>query len=209
MTPRTVARGRSTRSGQSRSGRRRRFPTWPGWRIVQGVGGFRRVHRPSGDRHRFGAPADRAGPLRRRWRPTGVDRRGAQPLRDAARPCRRAGAADPPSTRSGWASWLPPPASSRCGEIVTELPGHSLRRRPTRCRGSRRPARRRGSQGRGSPDTVGSRRRASPWAVLGLLVLVAVVVLVFFAVYAEHLIHSHGRDARARPVALPLSALRL
>jgi hypothetical protein len=52
-------------------------------------------------------------------------------------------------------------------------------------------------------------RRSSPWFILAVVVVILVVAMVFFAVYAEHLVHVHdtGLPASPRPVAW-LSALR-
>jgi hypothetical protein len=59
-------------------------------------------------------------------------------------------------------------------------------------------------------SALGGRRRRNPWVMLGLSVVVIVALLVFFLIYAEHVVHGHN------PALVPgaaggrlLSALRL
>jgi hypothetical protein len=47
-------------------------------------------------------------------------------------------------------------------------------------------------------------RRSSPWFILAVVVTVLVVAMVFFAVYAEHLIHAHGAGLPPGPTLAPL-----
>jgi hypothetical protein len=61
----------------------------------------------------------------------------------------------------------------------------------------------------GGVVAVGGRRRTSPWLLLGLVLLVVIGALVFFSIYAEHLVHSHTGAVPAWPPAGALSALRL
>jgi hypothetical protein len=57
---------------------------------------------------------------------------------------------------------------------------------------------------------VGGRRRSSPWVLLGVLVFVVLASIVFFYVYAEHLVHTRGAGVVASTAAArALSALRL
>jgi hypothetical protein len=96
-------------------------------------------------------------------------------------------------------------------EIVTELPVFTpmVNTAPR----SKRSGLSGGPVGSGSslatPGSGTSRRRANPWVVLGVLLVVAVVVLVFFVIYAEHLVHTHGAGMPSPTTDLPLSALRL
>ena len=91
-------------------------------------------------------------------------------------------------------------------QIVTELPVFNPVAANTAPR-SRRSGLAAGLGGSGTAP--GGRRRVNPWVMLGVLLVVAVVLLVFFAVYAEHLVHSHGAGLPSSAVALRLSALRL
>ena len=93
-------------------------------------------------------------------------------------------------------------------QIVTELPlftppvGAAPSRRSSLALGPKEP-------GPGMSATVASRRRPVPWVIFGTLLLVIVAVLVFFVIYAEHLIHTHNAGALSAGWRLPLSALRL
>ena len=94
-------------------------------------------------------------------------------------------------------------------KIVTELPAFTA---PTVV-----PAR--GSQRRRGPSSMGSGslgaasaspRKASPWLLLAVLVVVVVASLAFLAVYVHHVVQTHP-DGMAGPgtVVRQLSALRL
>jgi Domain of unknown function (DUF1707) len=67
--------------------------------------------------------------------------------------------------------------------------------------------------GLGDPGTglaaVGSRRRPNPWVIFATLLLVVVALLVFFVIYAQHLIHTHDAGALSAALRVPLSGLRL
>jgi transposase len=57
---------------------------------------------------------------------------------------------------------------------------------------------------------AGGRRRSSPWVLLGVLVFVVLASIVFFYLYAEHLVHTRGAGVLISAVAArALSALRL
>jgi hypothetical protein len=57
---------------------------------------------------------------------------------------------------------------------------------------------------------VGGRRRSSPWVLLGVLVFVVLASIVFFYLYAEHLVHTRGAGVLVSGAAArALSALRL
>lgn len=91
-------------------------------------------------------------------------------------------------------------------QIVTELPVLD---------GADRSSKQTGSAGRVLPPggalapSATPRRRSSPWFVLAAMVLVLVVALVFFAVYADHLAHvSNSATAAEHPVFRVLSDLR-
>ncbi len=95
-------------------------------------------------------------------------------------------------------------------EIVTELPAFTpMPSTPAR---SKRSGVAGGLGGSGTPlapSGASRRRHANPWVVLGILLVVTVAVLVFFVIYAEHLVHTHGAGMPSPAAALPLSALRL
>ncbi len=89
--------------------------------------------------------------------------------------------------------------------IVTELPAFT----PVSATSARRSSRETKAAKASQPGTV-SGRRAKPWVLLGIVVIVAVVSLVWLSIYAGHLAHSHNPGAVSTSVAAePLSALRL
>jgi Domain of unknown function (DUF1707) len=60
------------------------------------------------------------------------------------------------------------------------------------------------------PGTVGKRRRSSPWLLLGIVVIVALVSLVWLALYADHVIRTHSSGVVTTSVVVrPLGGLRL
>jgi DUF1707 SHOCT-like domain len=91
-------------------------------------------------------------------------------------------------------------------EIVTELPAFTPRApgpTPARSRRSIQSANRAGS-------AAGQRRRVVTWALMGLLVVVALVSLVILALSAERLSHSRTGSLAPTPAPTrPVSALRL
>ncbi len=90
--------------------------------------------------------------------------------------------------------------------IVTELPVFDPLTQSSAPKKTR-PARHTMSRGATQP---GSRRRVTIWALLGLLVVVAVVSLVILAVSAERLTHRQGGGSGTGHVPSPvLSGLRL
>ncbi len=58
-----------------------------------------------------------------------------------------------------------------------------------------------------APDPVARRPRASPWVLLVVIVAVVLASLVFFAVFAEHLVHNHDPGTVIGSAARLLSAL--
>jgi hypothetical protein len=90
-------------------------------------------------------------------------------------------------------------------ELVAELPAFApstVAPAPTRSRRAIQSANRTG--------VTGERRRVVMWALLGLLVIVAVVSLVILAISAERLSRSRSSSPPPAPVAArPVSALRL
>jgi hypothetical protein len=98
-------------------------------------------------------------------------------------------------------------------EIVTELPvlGRPAARAPKRARSTRRavPPGAAVPSGHAAVAPGTPPRRSSPWFVLVVVVLVVVLSMVFFAVYAEHLVRAHGSAAGVgHLVALAVSDLR-
>jgi hypothetical protein len=97
-----------------------------------------------------------------------------------------------------------PPGRSRSSGGT--LPGAGVAGRGPRVGRSAGPA-------RSAEDALGLSpsvpRRSSPWFILAVVVAILVVAMVFFAVYAEHLVHVHSSAsaALASPRAL-VSALR-
>jgi hypothetical protein len=92
--------------------------------------------------------------------------------------------------------------------IVTDLP--ALTTPPT----APRPTRSKRSSAAVAPEVglaaVSGRRRSSPWVLLGVLVFVVLASIVFFYLYAEHLVHTRGAGVLAAAAAArALSALRL
>ncbi len=103
----------------------------------------------------------------------------------------------------------------RMREIVTDLPifatpTAATAKKPAR---SRRSAAPRGPGSLATPEATTTVRRASrrssPWVLLGMLLVVFVAALVFFSLYAEHLLHNHGTGMPSGSVRLILSGLRL
>jgi hypothetical protein len=93
--------------------------------------------------------------------------------------------------------------------IVSHVPALTVPPSPTRSTRSKRST---AAVGSGVALAAGpdGRRRSSPWVLLGVLVFVVLASIVFFYVYAEHLVHSRGAGVVAGPaVARALSALRL
>jgi hypothetical protein len=91
-------------------------------------------------------------------------------------------------------------------QIVTELPVFNALPPNTAPKRSR-PAGHSLARGAGGS---GPRRRVTVWALLGLLVVVAVVSLVILAVSAERLTHRQGHNSGTAPVVTrSVSALRL
>ena len=89
-------------------------------------------------------------------------------------------------------------------QIVTELPVFTAPPPSATAHRSRRTG----------PDvalaTVRGRRRSSPWVLLAIMVVVVLASLVFFAIYAEHLVRNHNAGLVSTPVAVrAFSALRL
>ena len=87
--------------------------------------------------------------------------------------------------------------------IVTELPVFTAAAATPS--GPRRP----GPLADPGPVAAVGRRRASPWVVLGMLLVVIVAVMAFFVVYAEHMIRNHSAGLVTPAVVRSLSALRL
>jgi hypothetical protein len=87
-------------------------------------------------------------------------------------------------------------------EIVTQLPAFTST--PTSARRSVR------ATGTSTAPATGERRRANPWLLLGMLVVVIVAALVFFSIYAEHVVGHHHVGMRSTGALVrALSVLRL
>ncbi len=105
----------------------------------------------------------------------------------------------------------------RMRQIVTDLPAFAAApsTAATAASRSRRPGRLSGSapvsgvKSETAPAVGSGSRRANPWVLLGMLLVVFVAALVFFALYAEHLIHSHNTGMPAAAAGRLLSGLRL
>lgn len=81
----------------------------------------------------------------------------------------------------------------RMREIVTDLP---LLTTPPATAARKRARSARRSPARGAvPETVMAKshghRRSSPWVLLAMVLVVFVAAMVFFSIYAEHLLHEH------------------
>jgi hypothetical protein len=90
--------------------------------------------------------------------------------------------------------------------IVTELPVFVTPLPVSRSRRGRRPAFPTVGQ---SALVGGAERRATPWVLLAVVVAVLLIALVFFAFYAEHLVHQHTNGAVSTAVVSVVSAPRL
>ncbi len=88
--------------------------------------------------------------------------------------------------------------------IVTELPAFVTPAPMARSRRGRKPAFPAAGQ-----SAVVAERRATPWALLAVVVAVLLITLVFFAFYAEHVVHQHTNGAGVPPVVSVVSGLRL
>lgn len=95
----------------------------------------------------------------------------------------------------------------RMRQIVTELPAFTATPAATPTRSRRTVT----AAGPGTAvGTVSDRRRTNPWVLLGILLVVIVAALIFFSIYAEHVVRSHqvGMPSPAAVVRV-VSALRL
>jgi hypothetical protein len=102
----------------------------------------------------------------------------------------------------------------RLRELVTELPVLDAPRAATLRAGRAGGRSGRGSVGSAVPPEVdlapraAPRRRTTPWVVLAVMVVALLVAMVFFAVYAEHLVHAHNSAAAAHRVAATAAGAR-
>ena len=91
-------------------------------------------------------------------------------------------------------------------QIVTELPAFASSPPAS----AHRPSRRTRPVKAPQPGTVTSRRRSSPWVLLGIVVIVAAASLVWLSIYADHLIRNHNAGVVSMSVAVrSLGVLRL